>query len=206
MGILDSSSSASYFTDDRDQRVASGEDSRTAVANDASTLHYTVTDNGAVVGALESNQAVAESAFDLGADAIRDVLGYGEEVTLSGLDFASDALDSNDAALYESLGFGGDALGFGGDALEGALSYSGDVSENAFGVVSDVIGRLTGSFYDALDFAGDVVTASGEQIAQTTEKVANASRSDSAHTLDTFIKYGAGMMAVFFLVQALRKG
>lgn len=182
--------------DDIDAPVLAGIDGDVSlVYSDSGAIEGALSLGGDVIGAnrdavreiADTSQRVTENAFDFGGDLVGDTLNFGEFA----VDRSLDSVDRNTGVAFD----------FGGEALQGI----GQASGKALDFGGDALSAVGTAFDKTLSFAEDIVAKTGAQLSQTTATVTAATRSDSAATLDTFIKYGAGMMAVFFIAQVVMK-
>ena len=120
------------------------------------TTNYVQDISGEVVArALDSVDTLGSNAFDFGAGALADSLGFGRS-----------ALASADDANARALGFGGDALaaslGFGRDAL----ALNDDANARALGFGRDALASADASSSRALEFGESSLSTLGDFASQ----------------------------------------
>lgn len=159
-------------------------------------VRYTVTDHGAVQGALAGNTATTQAALLANNSAIQAALASSAASTE--LAFSSNtatsqtalmannnavhaALSSNEAVTSEAFGFGSKALDMGSYSIESSAAFA----DAALGTVSET----TGSVVDKIASFASEILANGQRATTGALQFAkDTNRSDSAAQTEMMIK------------------
>ena len=187
-GIGNSSSSSKKVNVDDKSKIAA-QKGGSAIRGDENEVEITTYD-----GSQEALD-LADSVVAENTAAAETAANAAETINADSLDFAGDALDSQadtSAAAIDEMGrFGGTALGEMGRTSETAMGEMGSLSETAINTVDrglrTMAERTESATRGALNWASE------------------ATRSDSADTMQTVTKWGAGALAVVAVAWALSR-
>jgi hypothetical protein len=181
-GIGNSSSSSSK-TYNYDQSSTAATGGSAAIRGDNASVNI---EDGSQEALDLADSVVAENTA-----AAEEATDAAENINADSLDFAGDALDGNVdlsvAALDEMGRMGGTALGEMGSTTDRAMSLADNVVGTLDGGLRTMAERTEDATKGALNWAAEVT------------------RSDSADTMNTTIKWGAGALALVAVAWALSR-